>query len=58
LLHHEIYTVKTSYLKEALVPAMSAHVINYLKLSGVEVGYLFNFYGSRVEWKRFVNGGG
>ena len=39
----------------ALSPAMEAQLINYLKLSRLPVGYLFNFYGERVEWKRFVN---
>ncbi len=39
----------------ALSPAMEAQLINYLKLSGLPVGYLLNFYGERVEWKRFVN---
>ena len=34
---------------------MEAQLINYLKLSGIPVGYLINFNGLRVEWKRFVN---
>ena len=34
---------------------MEAQLINYLKLSGVPVGYLLNFNGLRVQWKRFVN---
>lgn len=38
-----------------LHPVMSAQLINYLKLSGLPVGYLFNFHKTRVEWKRFVN---
>jgi GxxExxY protein len=42
----------------ALTPVMDAQVINYLKLSGLPVGYLLNFHNTRVEWKRFVNGGG
>ena len=36
-------------------PAMEAHVINYLKLSQCEVGYLINFNKPRVEWRRFVH---
>ncbi len=38
-----------------LTSAMEAQIINYLKLSGLPVGYLVNFYGTRVEWRRFVN---
>jgi GxxExxY protein len=38
----------------ALTNIMSAQVLNYLRLSGLEVGYLINFHGFRVEWKRFV----
>ena len=33
---------------------MEAQLINYLRLSGVPVGYLINFNGTSVEWKRFV----
>ncbi len=36
---------------------MDAQLLNYLKLSRLQVGYLMNFHGSRVEWKRFVNSG-
>ena len=42
---------------KALSAAMDAQIINYLKLSGLPVGYLLNFYGTRVEWRRFVNCG-
>jgi GxxExxY protein len=38
----------------ALNPAMDAQLINYLKLSGIPVGYLINFQGTRVEWRRMV----
>jgi GxxExxY protein len=38
-----------------LNPVMFAQLINYLKLSGLQVGYLINFHNIRVEWKRFVN---
>ena len=38
----------------SLAPAMEAQLINYLKLSGVSVGYLVNFHNQRVVWKRFV----
>ncbi len=33
---------------------MEAQLINYLRLSGIRVGYLVNFNGSRVDFKRFV----
>jgi GxxExxY protein len=36
---------------------MEAQLLNYLKLSGLPVGYLINFAGLRVEWKRFVLSG-
>ena len=35
-------------------PAMEAQLLNYLKLSGVGVGYLINFHNERVVWRRFV----
>ena len=39
---------------KALGSTMEAQLINYLRLSGVPVGYLLNFRNTRVEWKRFV----
>jgi len=33
---------------------MDAQIINYLRLSKVPVGYLVNFNGLKVQWKRFV----
>jgi GxxExxY protein len=39
----------------ALSKVMEAQILNYLKLSGLPIGYLMNFNGLRVEWKRFVN---
>jgi GxxExxY protein len=33
---------------------MAAQIINYLRLSKVPVGYLLNFNGIKVEWRRFV----
>jgi len=38
----------------ALNPVMDAQIINYLRLSKVPVGYLLNFNGLKVEWRRFV----
>ena len=43
---------------KALTPVMEAQVINYLRVSGVPVGYLVNFSGERVVWRRFVRGPG
>jgi GxxExxY protein len=37
-----------------LCPAMDAQTINYLRLSKIPVGYLINFHGTRVVWKRFA----
>lgn len=39
-----------------LTSVMEAQLVNYLRLSKVPVGYLLNFNGSRVEWRRFVLG--
>jgi GxxExxY protein len=39
---------------QSFSPAMSAQTINYLRLSKIPVGYLINFNGIRVEWKRFA----
>ncbi len=36
-------------------PSMEAQIINYLKISGIQVGYLINFRGPKVDWKRYVN---
>jgi len=33
---------------------MEAQLINYLKLSKLPIGYLMNFNGLKLEWKRFV----
>jgi GxxExxY protein len=38
-----------------LTTVMEAQLINYLKLSNMQVGYLMNFNSTRLEWKRFVN---
>lgn len=39
-----------------LTSVMEAQLVNYLRLSKVPVGYLLNFQGTRVEWRRFVVG--
>ena len=39
---------------DRLTGVMKAQVINYLKVSGIRVGYLMNFRNSRVEWERVV----
>jgi GxxExxY protein len=33
---------------------MEAQLLNYLRLSGIEVGYLVNFYYERIQYRRFV----
>jgi GxxExxY protein len=39
---------------QAFNTSMEAQLINYLKLSKIPVGYLVNFHGVKLEWKRFV----
>lgn len=39
---------------KALDNNMEAQIINYLQLSKIPDGYLINFQGARLEWKRFV----
>ena len=39
---------------QALNTIMEAQIVNYLHLSKCPVGYLLNFNGTRVEWKRFA----
>ena len=43
---------------KALTPVMEAQLLNYLRLSGLPVGYLVNFRNERVEWNRRVLSGG
>jgi GxxExxY protein len=38
----------------AFHPAMEAQIINYVRLAKCQVGYLINFRGLKVEWKRYV----
>ena len=39
---------------EKIVGAHKAQVINYLKATGLEVGLIINFGGSKVEYERIV----
>jgi len=39
---------------QVLSKCMEAQLLNYLRISGLKVGYLINFFGVRAEWKRFV----
>ena len=41
---------------QCLSKVMEAQLFNYLRLSKVPVGYLVNFNGERVVWRRFVYG--
>ena len=43
---------------KVLTPVMEAQLLNYLRLSGLPVGYLVNFRNERVEWNRRVLSGG
>ena len=38
-----------------LTEVMEAQLINYLHISRLQLGYLVNFRGASVEWKRLVN---
>lgn len=41
---------------QCLNKVMEAQLLNYLRLSKVPVGYLVNFNGEKVVWRRFVYG--
>ena len=41
---------------QSLGKVMEAQLLNYLRLSKMPVGYLVNFNGERVVWRRFVYG--
>ena len=41
---------------QMMTSMMEARFLNYLRLSGVPVGYLVNFRNQKVEWKPFVRG--
>jgi GxxExxY protein len=41
----------------SLNSVMEAQLLNYLRLSKVQVGYLVNFNSEKVVWRRFVYGG-
>ncbi|MBN1409969.1 MAG: GxxExxY protein [Spirochaetales bacterium] len=38
-----------------IIPFHEAQLLNYLKLSHLPVGYLFNFNAVRLAWHRFAN---
>jgi len=47
-----ILEIKSAQMLHA---SMEAQIINYLKVSGIEVGYLINFKNGNVEWRRYIN---
>lgn len=38
----------------SIVNEMQAQLMNYLKASGIKIGYIINFGNSKLEWKRIV----
>lgn len=38
----------------SIVKEMLAQLMNYLKASGIKIGYLINFGNPKLEWKRIV----
>jgi len=39
---------------QALCEAHVAQLINYLRLSKIQIGYLINFHGTKLEFQRYV----
>jgi GxxExxY protein len=39
---------------KCLLPVMKAQLINYLRISGIQVGYLFNFNAESLKRERIV----
>ena len=38
----------------SVTPSMEAQLLNYLAISGIKVGYLINFKGINLKWRRLV----
>jgi GxxExxY protein len=39
---------------DQLTSKEESQILNYLKVSGLEVGMLINFGAQSLEWKRFI----
>ena len=48
-----VIIIETKAVKTLNEP-MNAQIRNYLRISGLRVGYLFNFFGTQLQFKRLV----
>ena len=39
---------------KSITNEMQAQLINYLKASGIKIGYVINFGNTKLEWKRII----
>ncbi|MDA3940345.1 MAG: GxxExxY protein [Spirochaetia bacterium] len=43
---------------KSINPVAEAQLLNYLSISHLKVGYLFNFRNTFLAWKKFITGNG